>query len=112
MASAQGITGDKVACYLDPLPKDSAQRFQEDAYVAPSRARNKESLAWHMSQDRALALKPVFELGPAPHVQTELYRLDCRWGYTLTIVDAACVCMGMPRPGEHLRDWRRDRIRE
>jgi len=107
-----GITGDKVAVCLEPLPKDTAQRLNEDAYVAPSRARNKESLAFHMSKERALDLKPAFELGPAPHVKSELYRLDCRWGYTLTVVDAACVCMRLPRPGGELSQWRQDRLRE
>ena len=109
---SQGITGDKVAVCLEPLPKDTAQRLNEDAYVAPSRARNKESLAFHMSKERALDLKPAFELGPAPHVKSELYRLDCRWGYTLTVVDAACVCMRLPRPGGELSQWRQDRLRE
>ncbi len=109
---SQGITGDKVAVCLEPLPKDTAQRLNEDAYVAPSRARNKESLAFHMSKERALDLKPAFELGPAPHVKSELYRLDCRWGYTLTVVDAACACMRLPRPGDELSQWRQDRLRE
>ena len=69
MASAQGITGKFVAVGLDPLPADTPQRLQEDAYVGATRAPNAESLAWHMSPERALALKAAFELGPAPHVK-------------------------------------------
>lgn len=107
--AAQGTTAEKASFFPQPLAQDSLQRIQEDWYTALSRVRHVLGLLLRMDPKTALKLKEALEMGPAAHVRAELYRLDCRWGYTLSVVDVACKCMGWARPGEELAAWRRPR---
>eukprot|EP00663_Eupelagonemidae_sp_cell21sb_P001387 gene1387-5848_t len=105
---SQGMTANWALVHLERHSQMTLQQWWYQIYVALSRPRHHSRLAHHGPVPPEL--KRVMAIGPAPHIQAELARLDQLDLETRPKTHAAQRLMGWPQSGSELSKWRRNQL--